>query len=61
MSSIGPAPSSNSSPSTMAPAAAGRLVRDSVGNVLQDGDHEIGFRIDGAGAMELKSEFVRKT
>ncbi len=77
-----------------APAAAdnARVVRDSDGNVLQDGDtvkvikdlkvkgsplvvkvgtkvknirlvegdHDIDCRIDGIGAMALKSEFVRK-
>lgn len=78
-----------------APAAeegAGRVVRDAVGNVLQDGDsvtvikdlkvkgassvvkvgtkvknirlvegdHDIDCRIDGFGAMSLKSEFVKK-
>lgn len=69
-----------------------RVVRDSVGNVLQDGDtvtvikdlkvkgsslvvkmgtkvknirlvegdHDIDCKIDGIGAMKLKSEFVRK-
>jgi protein PhnA len=69
-----------------------RVIRDSVGNVLQDGDsvsvikdlkvrgssmvvkvgtkvkgirlcdgdHDIDCRIDGIGAMKLKSEFVRK-
>ena len=71
---------------------AGRVVRDAVGNVLQDGDtvtvikdlkvkgsssvvkvgtkvknirlvdgdHDIDCRIDGIGAMGLKSEFVKK-
>ncbi len=53
--------------------------KDSVGNVLQDGDtvtvikdlkvknirlcdgdHDIDCKIDGIGAMKLKSEFVRK-
>ncbi len=76
-----------------APAAAeARVVRDAVGNVLQDGDtvtvikdlkvrgasavvkvgtrvknirlvegdHDIDCRIEGIGAMGLKSEFVRK-
>lgn len=77
-----------------APAAAddARVVRDSNGNVLADGDtvtvikdlkvkgsssvvkvgtkvknihlvegdHDIGCRIDGIGAMQLKSEFVKK-
>lgn len=69
-----------------------RVIRDSVGNVLQDGDtitvikdlkvrgtslvvkvgtkvkgirlvegdHDIDCKIDGVGAMKLKSEFVRK-
>ena len=73
-------------------AEAQRVVRDAVGNVLQDGDsvtiikdlkvkgsssvvkvgtkvkhirlvdgdHDIDCRIDGIGAMGLKSEFVRK-
>ena len=27
---------------------------------LVDGDHDIDCRIDGIGAMELKSEFVKK-
>ncbi|MCF7520895.1 alkylphosphonate utilization protein [Neisseria sp. ZJ106] len=27
---------------------------------LQDGDHNIGCKIDGFGAMNLKSEFVKK-
>ena len=71
---------------------AGRAIKDSVGNVLQDGDtitvikdlkvkgsslvvkvgtkvknirlvdgdHDIDCKIDGIGAMKLKSEFVRK-
>lgn len=76
-----------------APAeAAGRVYRDSAGNVLQDGDtvtvikdlklkgsggvikmgtkvknirlvdsdHDIDCKIDGFGAMSLKSEFVKK-
>ncbi|MHC6053660.1 zinc ribbon domain-containing protein YjdM [Ralstonia solanacearum] len=76
-----------------APAeTAGRVYRDSAGNVLQDGDtvtvimdlklkgsagvikmgtkvknirlvdsdHDIDCKIDGLGAMSLKSEFVRK-
>jgi protein PhnA len=74
------------------PAEAPRVVRDAVGNVLQDGDavtvikdlkvkgsstvvkvgtkvknirlvegdHDIDCRIDGIGAMGLKSEFVKK-
>ncbi|QDQ28462.1 alkylphosphonate utilization protein [Chitinimonas arctica] len=73
-------------------AAAGRIVRDANGNVLQDGDtvvvikdlkvkgsssalkvgtkvknirlvegdHDIDCKIDGFGAMQLKSEFVKK-
>lgn len=73
-------------------AASTRVVRDAVGNVLQDGDtvtvikdlkvkgaaqalkagtkvknirlvegdHDIDCRIDGFGAMQLKSQFVRK-
>jgi protein PhnA len=73
-------------------ADAGKVYRDSVGNVLQDGDtvtvikdlklkgsagvikmgtkvrnirlvdsdHDIDCKIDGFGAMSLKSEFVRK-
>ena len=74
------------------PIDAPKLVKDSVGNVLQDGDsvtvikdlklkgsslvvkvgtkvknirlvdadHDIDCKIDGIGAMSLKSEFVRK-
>ena len=74
------------------PGEAQRVVRDAVGNVLQDGDsvtvikdlkvkgsssvvkvgtkvknirlvdgdHDIDCKIDGIGAMGLKSEFVRK-
>jgi protein PhnA len=73
-------------------AEAARIVKDAVGNVLQDGDtvtvikdlkvkgsslvvkvgtkvknirltdgdHDIDCRIDGVGAMGLKSEFVKK-
>ncbi|OEC38552.1 alkylphosphonate utilization protein [Pseudomonas sp. 1D4] len=73
-------------------AEEGRVIKDSVGNVLQDGDtitvikdlkvkgsslvvkvgtkvkgirlvdgdHDIDCKIDGIGAMKLKSEFVRK-
>ena len=57
-----------------------RVIRDSVGNELQDGDtitvikvgtkvknirlvdgdHDIDCKIDGIGAMQLKSEFVKK-
>jgi protein PhnA len=81
------------SPSPAAPAAEeARVIRDAVGNVLQDGDtvtvikdlkikgsslvvkvgtkvknirltdgdHDIDCRIDGIGAMGLKSEFVKK-
>lgn len=79
-------------PIAEAPAEAGRVVRDAVGNVLADGDtvtvikdlkvkgassalkvgtkvrnirlvdgdHDIDCRIEGFGAMQLKSEFVRK-
>lgn len=75
-----------------APADAGRVYRDSAGNVLQDGDtitvikdlkpkgfskaikvgtrvknirlvdsdHDIDCKIEGFGAMSLKSEFVKK-
>lgn len=75
-----------------AAAEEGRVIKDSVGNVLQDGDtitvikdlkvkgsslvvkvgtkvkgirlvdgdHDIDCKIDGIGAMKLKSEFVRK-
>ena len=75
-----------------APAEAEKVIKDSVGNVLQDGDtvtvikdlkvkgsslvvkvgtkvknirlcdgdHDIDCKIDGIGAMKLKSEFVRK-
>lgn len=79
--------------STVAEEAAGRrIVRDAVGNVLNDGDavtvikdlkvkgssqvvkvgtkvknirlvegdHDIDCKIDGIGAMQLKSEFVKK-
>ncbi len=81
--------------SASAEAASGeeaRVIKDSVGNVLQDGDtvsvikdlkvkgsslvvkvgtkvkgirlvdgdHDIDCKIDGIGAMKLKSEFVRK-
>ncbi|MCC7323948.1 MAG: PhnA domain-containing protein, partial [Gemmatimonadaceae bacterium] len=28
---------------------------------LVDGDHDIDCKIDGVGAMQLKSEFVRKS
>ena len=77
---------------TAATEAAGRVYRDSAGNVLQDGDtvtvikdlklkgsggvikmgtkvknirlvdsdHDIDCKIDGFGAMSLKTEFVRK-
>ena len=77
---------------TTADADAVKVVRDAVGNVLQDGDtitvikdlkvkgsslvvkvgtkaknirlvdgdHDIDCKIDGIGAMSLKSEFVRK-
>ena len=73
-------------------AEEGKVIKDSVGNVLQDGDtitvikdlkvkssslvvkvgtkvkgirlvdgdHDIDCKIDGIGAMKLKSEFVRK-
>ncbi len=34
-------------------------VRDAVGNLLADG-HNIDCKIDGFGAMRLKSEFVKK-
>ena len=30
------------------------------GNRLVDGDHDIDCRIDGIGAMKLKSQFVKK-
>lgn len=75
-----------------APAEAEKVIKDSVGNALQDGDtvtvikdlkvkgsslvvkvgtkvkgirlcdgdHDIDCKIDGIGAMKLKSEFVRK-
>ena len=75
-----------------APAEGEKVIRDSVGNVLQDGDtvsvikdlkvkgsslvvkvgtkvkgirlcdgdHDIDCKIDGIGAMKLKSEFVKK-
>lgn len=80
------------SPAEAAAAEAARVVRDAVGNVLQDGDsvtvikdlkvkgssavvkvgtkvknirlvdgdHDIDCKIDGIGAMGLKSEFVKK-
>jgi protein PhnA len=80
------------SPATTAGEAEQRVVRDSVGNVLHDGDtvavikdlkvkgsstvlkvgtkvrgirlvegdHDIDCRIEGIGAMGLKSEFVKK-
>ena len=81
------------SPGAAAEAGDGeRVIKDSVGNVLQDGDsvtvikdlkvkgsslvvkvgtkvknvrlcdgdHDIDCKIDGIGAMKLKSEFVRK-
>ena len=80
------------SPATTAGEPGQRVVRDSVGNVLQDGDtvtvikdlkikgssavlkvgtkvrgirlvegdHDIDCRIEGIGAMGLKSEFVKK-
>ena len=35
-------------------------VKDSNGNPLVDGDHDIDCKIDGIGAMKLKSEFVKK-
>ena len=79
-------------PATVASETEQRVVRDSVGNVLQDGDtvtvikdlkikgsssvvkvgtkvrsirlvdgdHDIDCRIEGIGAMGLKSEFVKK-
>lgn len=75
-----------------APAEGDKVIKDSVGNVLQngdtvtvikdlkvkgsslvvkvgtkvknirlcDGDHDIDCKIDGIGAMKLKSEFVKK-
>jgi len=78
--------------SAAATAEAGRVYRDSAGNILQDGDtvtvikdlkpkgsskaikmgtrvknirlvdsgHDIDCKIDGFGAMSLKSEFVKK-
>jgi uncharacterized Zn ribbon protein len=30
------------------------------GHLLVDGDHDIDCRIDGIGAMKLKSQFVKK-
>jgi protein PhnA len=38
------------------------LIRDANGNVLSDGGdgHDIACKIDGIGAINLKSEFVRK-
>ncbi|HLV18677.1 MAG TPA: zinc ribbon domain-containing protein YjdM [Pseudomonas sp.] len=79
-------------PGEAAPASDERVIKDSVGNVLQDGDtvtvikdlkvkgssavvkvgtkvknirlcdgdHDIDCKIDGIGAMKLKSEFVKK-
>ncbi|RRW44117.1 alkylphosphonate utilization protein [Pseudomonas luteola] len=77
---------------TAAASVGGKVIKDSVGNTLQDGDtvtvikdlkvkgsslvvkvgtkvknirlvegdHDIDCKIDGIGAMKLKSEFVRK-
>lgn len=77
---------------TAAASEGGKVIKDSVGNTLQDGDtvtvikdlkvkgsslvvkvgtkvknirlvegdHDIDCKIDGIGAMKLKSEFVRK-
>lgn len=48
------------SPSEAAEAEADAQIKDANGNVLQDGDHDIDCKIDGFGAMKLKSEFVKK-
>jgi protein PhnA len=37
-----------------------RVIKDANGNILQDGDHAIDCKIDGIGAMKLKSQFVKK-
>ncbi|OPH53527.1 alkylphosphonate utilization protein [Paenibacillus ferrarius] len=37
-----------------------KIIKDSNGNVLSDGDHDIDCKIDGFGAMKLKFEFVKK-
>lgn len=37
------------------------VIKDANGNVLHDGDHDIDCKIDGIGAMGLKSEFVKKS
>ena len=37
-----------------------KVIRDSNGNALADGDHDIDCKIAGIGAMKLKSEFVKK-
>lgn len=42
-------------------ASGGVKVGTKVTNIrLVDGDHDIDCRIDGLGAMKLKSEFVKK-
>ena len=46
-----------------APVANGeqrRVYKDAFGNVLVDSDHDIDCKIDGIGAMQLKTEFVKK-
>ena len=35
-------------------------VTDANGNALVEGDHDIDCKIDGIGAMKLKSRFVKK-
>lgn len=37
-----------------------KVFKDAFGNVLVDGDHDIDCKIDGIGAMQLKTEFVKK-
>lgn len=42
--------------------SAARVIKDAVGNVLADGvgDHDIDCKVDGFGAMQLKSSVVKK-
>lgn len=37
-----------------------RVWKDAHGKLLQDRDHDIDCKIDCIGAMQLKSEFVKK-
>lgn len=53
------------SPSTSEESAGDtgdKVIRDSVGNVLADGvdGHDIDCKVDGFGAMQLKSSVVKK-